>query len=701
MQRETQEFGEGYKINSGEQKFYLVFSIDQNRRIVQFNKDCEKVTGYNRNDAVNRELFEFLIPDNYLDKWAKMFDSVRQNKLVTNFELPWLNNHSQEVMISWSSFPIENSNGVIDDICLIGKLVTSMNIHNELLTGQIQNKADNKTKVNDKINKINNKNKENTILFQLGNKRIIFRKNKSTRSKSATKNKKTNVSLKKEEKNKPVKTKTKKATKKKKIKEDYEDLLRNYNDIYNTIKKLKIKIEALENENKQLKIDLKGLNFEIGNEKKKDDNVSIDQIPVSISRDDSGFFSKKLNFLFDSFSGASKKEEFEKILQELDTRMSGLDNLERQLVHEKRDLKEKRNEFYEWREKLEVLEEEIEKRREDLVDQEKMLKDQLVSSLDKPIYPTSTVLSSDESSFSELGTETDVHHDILDKISGSAAVVQRGILKQINSSFAELIGYDTEEIVNKSLFDFIAPEGFSEVKQFYLNRLKGGDTSMYATVFSTKNNNRIAVEVFTRPGRYNGEKADIALFNKVEKTNEDAAVASDLEVKEEDSSSIDMVDDSQEDTLASDKEEEIPFDRIEDNQTDTEISEGTDVKEKKGDDITTSETEISKEDNEITEKIEDTDKIEDEQEKPQVSIDEVEEKPAKPTVQGGVPGIITQDQINNMVKKAQDNKKEASSSEEPKSEEKEPSSPDEKIDQAEINEMVKKSKDDKDKSVET
>ena len=113
----------------------------------------------------------------------------------------------------------------------------------------------------------------------------------------------------------------------------------------------------------------------------------------------------------------------------------------------------------------------------------------------------------------EIGME-DYHHT-LDKIPQSAVIIQRGVLKQINSSFAELIGFETDEIVNKSFFDFVAPEGLLEIEQYYLKRLKGIGNSTYKTVFSTKNKSKIAVEVSIQPTIYNGGKAEILIVNKL------------------------------------------------------------------------------------------------------------------------------------------------------------------------------------------
>ena len=118
------------------------------------------------------------------------------------------------------------------------------------------------------------------------------------------------------------------------------------------------------------------------------------------------------------------------------------------------------------------------------------------------------------------------YHEILDKIPQSAAIIQRGILKQVNNSFASLIGYPSKEVVEKSFFDFIAPDGLAEIEKYYLHRLKGdSQRSSYKTMFVTKDNATIAVEVNVKPTTYAGEKAEIAVVTAVENQECDRKVS--------------------------------------------------------------------------------------------------------------------------------------------------------------------------------
>ncbi len=166
--------------------------------------------------------------------------------------------------------------------------------------------------------------------------------------------------------------------------------------------------------------------------------------------------------------------------------------------------------------KLSKLEEEIEKRRSNLVEKEKSFREQLVSSTRRESYRSLSTWTSDKTIYSdENNKEGEEYCKILDEISECAAIVQRGTLKQINSYFAELIGYKIEEIVDRSLLDFVVPEGLAGIKKHHLDKLRGASRSSYETVFLTKENNKVTVEISTKLTSFNGKEAEFSVFKKV------------------------------------------------------------------------------------------------------------------------------------------------------------------------------------------
>lgn len=203
------------------------------------------------------------------------------------------------------------------------------------------------------------------------------------------------------------------------------------------------------------------------------------------------------------FSGKKKKLEYENIVSELDERKKDLNELESKLLDEKNKINEQMNDFKIWREKLEILNDKLEEKRNDIVKRENLL-------IQQPSYTNI---------FDEISeTKSKKLYDgceIFDQIQDSAVIIQRGILRHANNSFVNLIGYEAEEIINKSLFDFVDPEGFLNIERFYLSRLKGEDVSSYETVILTKSNNKISIEVNTKPTFFNGEKVEIAIVKKL------------------------------------------------------------------------------------------------------------------------------------------------------------------------------------------
>ena len=178
----------------------------------------------------------------------------------------------------------------------------------------------------------------------------------------------------------------------------------------------------------------------------------------------------------------------------MDERRRLLQSFESRLLEEKKLLDAQKISFQKWKEKLEELEREIEKRRIELVREEKVFRERLLT-------PSSTTAK-------EKTPEIEDYHALLDKIDGSAVVLQRGMVKQANQPFSSLLGYSSEEIQDRRFYDFIDPEHFSELEQYLLNRLKGEESSSYDTVFCTKTKQKIPATVSVKTTLYQGERAD-------------------------------------------------------------------------------------------------------------------------------------------------------------------------------------------------
>ena len=388
----------------------LVLSIDQNERIIKFNNECEQFFGYNKDEVLNSNLSDSLIPNRYQKQWKNMIKSIKKDKSMDDFKLPLLTKHGHEIMVSWASFPVKNQNGDVEDIGFVGKFINSWN------------------------------DAESPIV------------------------KKSKINFKKLD----------------------------IDDIDKTSKKLVKRNLELEHKNLELQEELK--------------NYKSHKIRINESgKPHISPIGKSIYSISDMVGGKKKREEFERIMKELEDKRILLDERETQLTNEKRSMNERRNEFCTWREKLEFLEDELKKRADELNSKQEELKQAILTGPNKPI--------------NEIVTTEDIidYPDFLNHLSESAIVLQRGILRQVNDSFLNLLGYNSGELLDKSIFDFVDPEGFQGVESYYLKRIKGENISTYETIFLTKDNYKITVELSNRPTTFNGDKAEIAVIKELKK----------------------------------------------------------------------------------------------------------------------------------------------------------------------------------------
>lgn len=489
----------------------LVLSIDKNEKIIKFNDKFEQVSGYDKKDALERNVFDFLISSRYVKQWKDTLLSLRKNKFIEDFCLPILTRNGHEIMVSWSSFPIKTAGNVVDDIDFVGTLAVDWN------------------------------DSEAPVIKSVGSK---------------------------------VETKV--------------DL--GFDDTNQAIMRLLKTNEELEKKNQKLENRIDALKSRRGKK-----NVH------------NSYSGKLVYSLADIAGGKKRRQEFERMMKELDEREKQLNKIETRILNDKKTINDTKNEFTEWRIKLETLENEIFNRNKDLEERAKLLDSTI--ELGKSIGMTSVGLNEDMTSSGEVDIAGNGSVGVLDEISDCAVVIQRGILKDVNNPFADLIGYKVDEIVDKSFFDFIAPEGIFGIEKYYLNRLKGEKISVYKTVFLCSNDQTVTAEVNIKPTTFNGEKAEVAVFSKLGDAQSISKTTS---------------------VINSKPEKEVFEPEVEEPGKEEVAKEKPENSSNHGDKL--NEDQIS---NLFT----------------RARGEEVEEKP-EPVVQGGVPNVVTQDQISDMVKRA-------------------------------------------------
>jgi len=168
--------------------------------------------------------------------------------------------------------------------------------------------------------------------------------------------------------------------------------------------------------------------------------------------------------------------------------------------------------------RIEKLENDFEERRRNLVNQEKIFTNRVI-----PYFESKEKIQIDEKNLVRnipaddkiFMKEKIEDRLIIDDTNEFVAVVQRGIFKQISNSFADFLGYESTELLQKSFFVFIAPPGYEDARRYYLNRLKGVTSKSFRTVLLTKEHTELLVEITVTPTIYKGDAAEFLSVKEV------------------------------------------------------------------------------------------------------------------------------------------------------------------------------------------
>jgi len=483
----------------------LILGLTFIGEIIQFNTECERLTGYRREEVLHKKFNEIFVPNESAEQWKTTLDSVQQILWIDNFVLPLKTKDNQMKMVRWTGCVIKDEQGTVKHICIFGKPLNtdtqkqqSIPIPAPVVDSEQHKEQPLQVFLAEPMSKPDN----NKMPMKHGRKKIIFAREKDregipTGSSSKEYTQKPIAALERMNEKTSQKLDTMNAS--------LRDLTQKYDIIIQRLDELEKK--HTENENKDSYVKSQQL-FEtpqsqsVVNEKISNQGTDISDKPISEH--------ERRSFFSGPFGYRRQHKEFDAQKQQLELRAQELESLQAQLQKEQDIFNARVEDFSKWREKLELLESAIEKRRQDLIKQEDSLLEKSTSTITQRTTSTEQGNQGNEEQTIPQNNET------LEKIPQSAAIIQRGILKQINASFLELLGYTMEEIVEKSFFDFIALEGLAEVEKYYLDRLKGDGVSEYKTVFSTKDNHKILVEVNIKQTIYNGEKAEIAIITRLE-----------------------------------------------------------------------------------------------------------------------------------------------------------------------------------------
>ena len=106
-------------------------------------------------------------------------------------------------------------------------------------------------------------------------------------------------------------------------------------------------------------------------------------------------------------------------------------------------------------------------------------------------------------------------HKVFDKAEGVITIIQDRLIKYVNHSIEELIGYTPEEIIGTSFENYIHPDVLPELNSLYLKRIAGEDIpNVYTTVIKHKDGSDVHIEIKASAVKYQGRLADLAIVKR-------------------------------------------------------------------------------------------------------------------------------------------------------------------------------------------
>jgi PAS domain S-box-containing protein len=96
----------------------LVMVLDHDGRIVQFNRACQRLTGYKLEEVRGRKPWEFLVPSDEAPRFEATFEQVRRG-MSSQTETHWLAKDGRRLLIGWSNTGVA-ADGAVESVIASG-----------------------------------------------------------------------------------------------------------------------------------------------------------------------------------------------------------------------------------------------------------------------------------------------------------------------------------------------------------------------------------------------------------------------------------------------------------------------------------------------------------------------------------------------------------------------------------------------------
>lgn len=115
----------------------LIVGLDLKRRIILFNRKCEEVTGYAKQEVQGKDWFDLFIPEHARPGVDEVFNMVVAGELPSRYENNILTKSGETCLVSWSNTALRDEKQVIIGALAIGIDITELkNLEQEVLQAE-------------------------------------------------------------------------------------------------------------------------------------------------------------------------------------------------------------------------------------------------------------------------------------------------------------------------------------------------------------------------------------------------------------------------------------------------------------------------------------------------------------------------------------------------------------------------------------
>lgn len=102
----------------------LIMVLDRDGRVVQFNRTCERITGYTLSEVSGKRVWDLFIPLEEVEAVKAVFDQLQTGRLPSEYEGDWLIRDGKRRRIAWSNTVLFNEQGLVRYVIATGIDVT-------------------------------------------------------------------------------------------------------------------------------------------------------------------------------------------------------------------------------------------------------------------------------------------------------------------------------------------------------------------------------------------------------------------------------------------------------------------------------------------------------------------------------------------------------------------------------------------------